>query len=516
MGKDNAKKKQSNGDVAAPAEAYKHHGPTAGMSRRELFGVSFQSAAAMVTLPNLTSMLFSNTGFAQDLNCAVSEFKAGLPYICIDLAGGANIAGSNVAVGFVRDGTQLDYSDAGAFANGDYIRLGIPGAMHPSLPGMIDESYGLALHTRGGWYRGLESVLGMMPDVKKKVDGAIFCLQSFDDSSKNQLNSMYLAQKAGSRGKIAELVGTSNSLSGGNSEAPFDSVSLPIRPRKVAITADALTLLSLGASARSDYLGYNAAKAKERIGFVMEQIKKMNTARLRDFDKLSAAAQIQKQLGSTYQQAGLMLQQYSDATHSPAADPVISQIFGTQDQAAGAVSKLVLDHLAGAGTIVIGGCDYHDATNATGDAKDFQVGRTIGRIIAAAAAKGQSVLIHVFTDGGVTADSGGTLDSTTGKVNWTSDRGTRTASFLIAYYQDFTPGSNDEVRFVRKRQLGRYLRAGGTDLTATPFGNSLEAFAKVVAANILAASGRLGEYAAVYGRDLPGELLPYVVFEKLS
>lgn len=491
---------------------YSHHGPTRSLNRREALGMSFKTVLAGVTMPNLTSMLFSNTGFAADLNCGVEEFKESLPFMCFDLAGGASIAGNNVLVGFEKGGGQEDYSVTGSFSDTDYIRMGLPPSMHPSKAGMIDKTYGLAFHKESGWLKGMNSVLESMPEVQQRVDGAIFCLRTFDDSSANQLNSMYLAQKTGINGKIVSLIGTSNSLSGGNSQAPFDSINIGLKPSRIASASDATGLLNLGGVASGGFLGYNG-ESKERIKFLMDQIIAMNGTKLREFNKLSAAKQIQHKLNCSYNQAIGLLQQYTADVLSPDTDPIITSIFNNTDNSTAAVAKLVLDSYAGAGTVVIGGCDYHDGTSATGEAKDFQIGRNIGKVIAAAAAKGKSVLIHIFTDGAVGASNAGTLDSTTGKVIWTSDSGERSSSVLIAYKHSHNP--NTDAPFVKTRQLGNFKRAGGVELTATPFSNDANLFMKIVAANILAAQGRAGEFAAIFGRDLPPGNEKYVVFDKL-
>ena len=80
--------------------------------------------------------------------CGIAVQGAGkIPFICFDLAGGANISGSNVLVG--GRGGQLDFlSSAG------YSKLGLPGDMIPSvnnvdpnLSDFVNTDYGLSFHT---------------------------------------------------------------------------------------------------------------------------------------------------------------------------------------------------------------------------------------------------------------------------------------------------------------------------------------------------------------------------------
>jgi len=68
-------------------------------TRREFLGQGFITGAAYVVAPSLLSMLGVNKANAQ-ASCALTGAGAGkVPFIGIDLGGGASIAGSNVMVG---------------------------------------------------------------------------------------------------------------------------------------------------------------------------------------------------------------------------------------------------------------------------------------------------------------------------------------------------------------------------------------------------------------------------------
>ena len=100
------------------------------VSRRDFLSQGFISGAALVTMPSWLQLLADPTRAraltAQD--CGVVSGGGGqIPFLCIDLAGGANTAGSNVMVGGM--GGQLDFISA----NG-YEKLGLPPTMLPSLP----------------------------------------------------------------------------------------------------------------------------------------------------------------------------------------------------------------------------------------------------------------------------------------------------------------------------------------------------------------------------------------------
>ena len=64
--------------------------------------------------------------------------------------------------------------------------------------------------------------------------------------------------------------------------------------------------------------------------------------------------------------------------------------------------KMVINGYAGAGTITMGGFDYHDGTRATGEMRNFRAGRCIGACLEYAARKDKPLMIYVFSDGSLT------------------------------------------------------------------------------------------------------------------
>ncbi len=105
------------------------------LTRREFLGQGLIAGLGVVTAPTLFG-LFANphtaaAALSSDIetlktSCGIVSLGAGkIPFICFDLAGGANISGSNVLVG--QQGGQLDFlSTAG------YSKLGLPGDMTPA------------------------------------------------------------------------------------------------------------------------------------------------------------------------------------------------------------------------------------------------------------------------------------------------------------------------------------------------------------------------------------------------
>ncbi len=74
--------------------------------------------------------------------------------------------------------------------------------------------------------------------------------------------------------------------------------------------------------------------------------------------------------------------------------------------------KMVIDGNAGAGTIQIGGFDYHTGDRATGEARDLHAGQCIGACLEYAARTARPLMIYIFSDGSLS--SSGMIDNSTG------------------------------------------------------------------------------------------------------
>src|SRR2546427_3633643 len=90
-----------------------------------------------------------------------------------------------------------------------------------------------------------------------------------------------------------------------------------------------------------------------------------------------------------------------------------------------------LSGYAGAGTITLGGYDYHDSTRATGESRNFKAGQMIGAVLEYAQRVGAPVMIYVFSDGSLSSSS--MVDSSTagrGKLAWQGDNSSTASTFF--------------------------------------------------------------------------------------
>ena len=162
-------------------EPIRHENHGRPRSRRDFLGRGLITGAAYITAPTFFS-LFANprlaeAALANDIqtlaqDCGIVTQGAGkIPFIAFDLAGGANLNGSEALIG--GQGGQLDFLTAAGYAN-----LGLPGDMVPSAPNpasptnnWINTSLGLAWHSDGGMLRGILSRTAV--GTRAGVNGAV-------------------------------------------------------------------------------------------------------------------------------------------------------------------------------------------------------------------------------------------------------------------------------------------------------------------------------------------------------
>ncbi len=430
-----------------------------------------------------------------------------IPFICFDLAGGANIAGSNVLVG--KEGGQSDFlSTAG------YRKMGLPGDM---VPGLNDpdsgEAYanfdlGLGFHLDSAFRRGINTSL--TPGREANINGAVIPARSDNDTGNNPHNPMYGIARAGANGSILTLAGSENTDSGGNSMLPAALFDPELRPTKVDRPEDVVNLVDTG-----DLV---SILSKQDATAVMESIYRISDRKMANVEtEINRDAAIKQAVRCGYLKAANIADVFGDMEIDPGLDPEIvaadgSGIFSVDEftgggpdarefQKTAAVMKLVMNGFAGAGCIEMGGYDYHGGRRAEGEDKDFRAGRCIGACLEYAARRQVPLMLYVFSDGSVS--SNGAIDDTPegrGKGEWVSDNSSTAASFFLVYNPTrratLIGGSVDEQ--ARHQQIG-YMDAGGSvQRSATPAANNVNLLVNTVLLNYMALHGEQGNFASLF------------------
>jgi len=461
------------------------------VTRRELLGRGLISGAGIVMAPSLLSFLVPRKAMSQFAACSLSVGAGKIPFLCLDLAGGANLAGSNVLVG--GPGGQSDFLTAGG-----YSRLGLPANLTPDRAGQIDMQFGLLFHADSALLRGMLSKTSQT--TRDRINGTVICARSENDTQNNPHNPMYGINKAGANGNLVALIGTTNSDSGGQSNAPMDMIDPTVRPTKVSSGQDAVGLVDTGKLV--ELLDQDDAAA------VMGKIEQISDVKL---NRINEDAALENLIHCNYVQTTDLVATFGDPTLlDPANDPEIAGatgIFSAAEldqgrfQKTAAVMKLVIDGYAGAGTIENGGYDYHDGTRATGEIRDFQAGQMIGACLEFAARKNQQLMLYVFSDGSL--DSDGTIDNTVdgrGKGAWRGDNSSVAASILFV----FDPAGRPAL-VGPGAQIGYYRPDGSIETAATRVSNNVTLLAQSIVLNYMALHNDVGNFAsALPGHGLGG------------
>jgi hypothetical protein len=158
-------------------------------------------------------------------------------------------------------------------------------------------------------------------------------------------------------------------------------------------------------------------------------------------------------------------------------------------QKTAAVMKLVIDGNAAAGTIEMGGFDYHTGDRSTGEARDLNLGNCIGACLEYAARVGKPLMIYVFSDGSLA--SSGMIDSSVGgrgKNVWTADNQSVAAAYFLVYSPTGRPvpaQGNPELSL----QIGSFNPDGSINTNSSPAGNNVLNLVQMVVLNYMALHG---------------------------
>lgn len=503
-------------------EPLRHNDHKRPVTRRDFIAQGFLTGGATLVAPALTGLLL-NPSKAQALSsdvwrnniCNIQQGAGKIPFICFDLAGGANIAGSNVLVG--NQGGQLD-----VLSTAGYSKLGLPGNMLPnsSTGTFIDTQFGLAFHSDSAFLRGM--LMTTSVTTRAMVNGAVIPARSENDTGNNPHNPMYGIARAGARGELLSLIGSQSSDSGGNSMAPSMLMDPSNRPTKVDRPSDATGLVDTG---ELSTLFPNAADTVA----VMESIERVSRGKLAVVDtKLTNDAAMKQQVDCSYVKAADLAERFSSpAVLDPTKDTNITSIFSTlggisadgEFGKTAAVMKLVIDGMAGAGTITMGGFDYHTGDRSTGEARDFRAGVCMGACLEYAARTGKPLMLYVFSDGSL--NSNGMIDNSTGgrgKGQWTGDNQSTAAAFFLV----LNPGAKPQVYNVgsvpaaRRQQLGYFRASGDVETSGSPGANSVVSLVDMVLLNYMALHGEQGQFATKFPNSvLNSQIDNWIAFNQI-
>jgi len=516
----------------ALGEPFLHENHPRPVTRRQLLGAGLASAPAMIMAPAWLGALLKADGaraatLSPDIQallaasqCNVPTAASGIPFICFDLAGGANLVGSEVLMG-VQGGQTSFLSTAG------YGKLGLPGNMVPTSPTFISDALGLLWHADGAILRGILTKASAA--TTGFTNGAVIAALSQNDTGNNPHNPMYGIAKAVNtagqtpKGRLLTLIGTQSTVSGGNSVAPTALIDPTLQPTKISQPGDAVGLVDTG-GATADPVSIAVLESQARIsgGIAAYDATSADpsaafTGALSEPSGSSAGVQLLPDAASDASLKNSVRCAYVKSANTaasfgtpgaldPRQDPMITAgaapIFTSADfsdgdiQKTATVMKLVLGGYAAAGTITLGGYDYHDSTRASGEMRNFKAGQMIGAVLEYAQRLGVPVMIYVFSDGSLSATS--MIDSSTagrGKLGWQGDNQATASTFFLVY----SPNGRPQLRNgAASQQIGYFSADGSVVSTSSPAANSVNQLVQTVILNYMGLLGSDSKFSATF------------------
>ena len=520
----------------APGEPLLHENHKRPVTRRELLGAGLATAPAVVIAPawlaavlksgqaqgavtlspDITNLVGTGPNQPQ-AQCALSRTPNPVPVICFDLAGGANLVGSEVIVG--QKGGQANF-----LTTAGYGKMGVPGNMVPSAAGFVDSSFGLLWHSDGAILRGMKTK-ATSPATAAGTNGAVICAMSQNDTGQNPHNPMYGLALAGASGQLLNLVGNVSSVSGGNSAAPMYMINPLFQPTTISRPSDDVALVSTGGVA-ADPVSIAVMESQVRISGGTAMYTPASGDESKFAGMLSAAqgnqagvmlypnsttadTDLKAQVRCQYVQAAYTAAKYGDpAALDPTQDPLITgaggatPIFTPTDfmdsdiQKTASVMKLVIDGYAGAGTITLSGFDYHDSTRATGETRNFKAGQMIGAVLEYAQRRGVPVMVYVFSDGSLTSSS--MVDTSAAgrdKLAWQGDNQQVASTFFLVYSPKGRP---TPINGAASQQIGWFTPDGSVDSTGSPAANSVTQIPEIMLLNYMSLCGKVANFGTVF------------------
>jgi hypothetical protein len=511
-------------------EPIRHENHKRPVTRRDFISQGFITGPAVVAVPSMLAMLVRSeiargNPLSPDLEAllAPESFPGGLcnvqagagkvPFICFDLAGGANLHGSEMLLGTGGNPDNL-------LSTQGYAKVGLPGNMLPNSVNpantvsndFINREFGAAWHSDGAILRGMQA--STQPTTRANTNGFPIAARSENDTGNNPHNPMYGINRIGADGQLLTLIGSQNSDSGGNSMAPAAMMNPAARPTKVDRASDVTGLVDTGE------LGTLFTNQDDAIAVLESMTRlshtKTNAAAVVNAQRpLSGAeeAALRKLVKCGYLKSTYLADRFrSPSSLNPDLDPhIVAQaaqpagitpIFTADEyngdnefRKAAAIMKMVINGYAGAGTVTMGGYDYHGQGRNTGETRNFRAGRCIGACLEYAARMNKPLMIYVFSDGSLSAN--GVVNMTAlgrGKLDWASDNQATAASLMLV----FKPTGRVQFRSDSRRQIGSVSANADAVTTSSPAANSVNQLVETVLLNYLGLHNQENLFAGLF------------------
>ena len=277
----------------------------------------------------------------------------------------------------------------------------------------------------------------------------------------------------------------------------------------------------------------------------MEAIQRLSDKKLGNVNtQITNDAVIKEMISCGYVKSADLVNEFGDPTTlNPDIDPdivgasgifTVDEYFNSNDrrefQKAASVMKLVCSGYAGAGTITMGGYDYHTGDRVTGELRDYRAGRCMGACLEYARRKNTPLMLYVFSDGSVS--SNGRIDTNPStqldksgnpvylgnKGEWTGDNSGTASSFFLVYNPTGRPMHLDDAQAPAelRQQIGYYTADANVITSSAPSANNVNLLVNTVLLNYMALNGDLAQFTSEFpNHGLGADYDKYVSFGAL-
>jgi hypothetical protein len=428
---DTTVKSVTNEETGETREAILHQSHGRPKSRREFLASGLIGTTGYLVMPTLLSVFAKPMQAFAAAQCEGTAIAgaASLPaFVGVNLAGGYAFQGGAV-IGLGLDRKPIANYDIvgmgtgnGFFSNNTQSSTMFSNSVRVPGDGTVTTTAGKA----GLLMSGIKSRVSATTLAKTAMIQVM--VTSNDDNSDNLASPLGMVTSAGLSGDLLGILGTQNTATGIGQKP-----ALAISPPPVFVPKSFADITAALKPANSLTQRLSLAQYTK----VLDLIKTLSGEQARALASTGASATTLSDLVQCATDKNLQLAAGADPTTAvdPGLNAQVATVWGlapatktSANYKSAAIAFNAINGHAMAGMIELGGYDYHGAGRASQNASDLRAGQMIGNILETAAILGRKVVIHVTSDGAVSANSGGAFGS-----DYNNDAGQHGGTFALFF-----------------------------------------------------------------------------------
>jgi hypothetical protein len=444
------------------------------VSRRDFLAAGLLPFVAEMFIPAWWNIfLMPSKAAAQTaLNCAGAGGSQMIPFITVNLAGGAAMMSNYVPMD--KGGQPLaSYSKMGLGDGAVPLELEFGGATFAgNLNGALISKFLEGVRATAAASLANTSFLGV-------------CVRSRDDSGENNFDVSGMVTKAGLAGSSLPNIGSANTRTG------IEQLPSTVAPPSPLFVSSYNSIA--GALAFTGSLATLSQPQKDKVAKLISRLNASQSAKLIEEPNGSKI----KDLLECANIKNEAIVHAGTSNVDPRQNAQVAQVWGINANTGANNRDLIFAAMvyngllgqAGSVNLNMGGYDYHDNTRTTGNQRDRDAGVLVGRILETARILQKPLFLYVTSDGAVVS-----AESATDRQSpWTSDRGIAGGSYILMYNPS---GRVQTTGF----QIGNFTKDQVVDDTFV-IGNSAQLAAQAVFANYLKFNNKMDLFDKVVLRN---------------